>query len=232
MQLKNIHTIAATLVCETGLHIGASDSEMHIGGIDNAVVKHPITEEPYIPGSSIKGKMRAMLEWRTGFVKDKPLGYADYKAERKQSILDILKLFGPHDQLSAEQALEVGPTRIACWDAMLDPNWVKQQKDARRLLTEAKTENIINRIDGAAQHPRQTERVPAGARFLVKITMKDLGDDDDLIKTLFAGMRLIELDGLGGSVSRGYGKVRFDDLTVDGVDRSQEFRAVDPFAVR
>lgn len=232
MQLKNIHTITATLVCKTGLHIGAGDSEIHIGGIDSAVYKHPITEEPYIPGSSLKGKMRFMLEWLTGCVKRQPLGYADYENENKQCILNILKIFGSHGQLKPEQALEVGPTRIACWDAALDPVWVKQQKDARRLLTEVKTENVIDRFKGSAEHPRQIERVPAGARFLVKITMKDLGDEDDLMKTLFVGMRLIELDGLGGSVSRGYGKVRFDDLTVDGVDRSQEFRAVDPFAVR
>ena len=78
MQLKNLHKITATVVCETGLHVGGNDGEMHIGGIDNPVIKHPITNEPYIPGSSLKGKMRAMLEWRSGFVKEKPLDWQDY----------------------------------------------------------------------------------------------------------------------------------------------------------
>lgn len=231
MQLKNIHTITATLVCETGLHIGGNESEMHIGGIDNAVVKHPITDEPYIPGSSLKGRMRAMLEWRSGRVKDVPLGYADYAQDHNLAVKDILQLFGPHGQLSASDAEEIGPTRIACWDAPLDPQWVKEQKDARRLLTEAKAENIINRIDGTAQHPRQTERVPAGARFIIKITMKDLGGEERLMDALFAGLRLVELDGLGGSTSRGYGKVRFENLQVDGRDFTGKFRAIDPFAL-
>ena len=61
MQLKNIQILTATLTLESGLHIGAGDSEIHIGGIDNSVVKHPISGEPYIPGSSLKGKIRSLL---------------------------------------------------------------------------------------------------------------------------------------------------------------------------
>ncbi len=69
MKLNNIVEIKATLVLKTGLHIGSGDSEMHIGGIDNAVIKNPITQKPYIPGSSLKGKIRSLLEWRSGEVK-------------------------------------------------------------------------------------------------------------------------------------------------------------------
>ena len=73
MKLTNIVEIKAKLVLETGLHIGAGDSEMHIGGIDNSVIKHPITQSPYIPGSSLKGKIRTLLEWRSGAVQNAPL---------------------------------------------------------------------------------------------------------------------------------------------------------------
>lgn len=74
MQLTKIRTFTARLTLETGLHIGAGDSEMHIGGVDKQVVKHPLTKQPYIPGSSLKGKMRSLLEWKTGAVQERPLG--------------------------------------------------------------------------------------------------------------------------------------------------------------
>jgi CRISPR-associated protein Csm3 len=76
-QLTRIRSLTARLQLETGLHIGAGDSEMHIGGVDKQIVKHPLTHQPYIPGSSLKGKMRSLLEWKTGAVQEKPLGLAD-----------------------------------------------------------------------------------------------------------------------------------------------------------
>lgn len=231
MQLRNIHFIEGTLVCETGLHIGADSGEMHIGGIDNGVVKNPVTGEPYIPGSSIKGKVRSLLEWRSGHVKEGPLSWRDYQSTKSEDVLRVLSLFGVagSDQLSVDEAEQVGPTRLSFWDAPLDPTWVAEQKAARRLLTEAKSENIINRISGTAQHPRQTERVPAGARFLFRVTLKDLGNDKDFLETLLEGLRLLELDGLGGSSSRGYGKVRFENLRMDGEDLQERLRAAKPF---
>ena len=79
MKLTKILTIRANLRCLSGLHIGGGDTEMHIGGIDNAVVRNPLTGRPYIPGSSLKGKIRSLLEWRTGAVKPEPLSYRDYQ---------------------------------------------------------------------------------------------------------------------------------------------------------
>lgn len=78
MKLTNIIEIKAKLELQTGLHIGAGDSEMHIGGIDNSVIKHPITQSPYIPGSSLKGKIRTLLEWRSGAVQSTPLTLKKY----------------------------------------------------------------------------------------------------------------------------------------------------------
>jgi CRISPR-associated protein Csm3 len=78
LKLNKISVIQGTIELKTGLHIGGGDTEMHIGGTDNPVVKHPHTNEPYIPGSSLKGKIRSLLElkygicgigWRTFFIK-------------------------------------------------------------------------------------------------------------------------------------------------------------------
>ena len=44
------------------------------------------------------------------------------------------------------------------------------------------------------------------------------------------GLKLLELDSLGGSGSRGYGKVKFVGVTIDGQDAQARFDAVQPFA--
>ncbi|WP_297499767.1 type III-A CRISPR-associated RAMP protein Csm3, partial [Thermococcus sp.] len=46
----------------TGLHIGSQRDVSEIGGIDNPVIKDPHTGLPYIPGSSLKGKLRSLFE--------------------------------------------------------------------------------------------------------------------------------------------------------------------------
>lgn len=230
MQLTKVHVLHAELVCRSGVHIGASDSEMHIGGIDNSVVKHPITQEPYIPGSSIKGKVRSLLEWRSGFVSNGPLGWRDYINSHSDKVLAILKLFGVGGQvLTDAQAKEIGPTRLSSWDCSLLPEWISSVRTSEGSYTEVKTENSIDRIAGTAKNPRQTERVPADARFDFKVTVKVL-DDENLLDTLLAGLKLLELDGIGGSVSRGYGKVKFEKLSLDGKNISADFDKIDPFA--
>jgi len=220
MQLTRIRTITARLRLETGLLIGAGDSEMHIGGVDKQVIRHPLSNLPYIPGSSLKGKMRSLLEWKTGAVQEKPLGLADLdraNGAQKEAIKAIVQLFGVSGdaQLTEERAREIGPTRLSFWDCELSPAWLQKVESLNLGLTEVKSENSINRITGAAVAPRFFERIPAGATFDFRLSLKVL-DEEDLLPTVLAGLRLIELDSLGGSGSRGYGKVKFVDLEVDG----------------
>ena len=234
MQLKNIQIITADLILESGLHIGAGDSEIHIGGIDNSVVKHPISGEPYIPGSSLKGKIRSLLEWESGAVQEDPLGKKEYEqstGEQQTKVKRILQLFGVSGDTQDEGFQKhIGHTRLAFWDCPLDETYAQEQRDNDRLYTEAKSENRINRISGTAEHPRQTERVPAGAKFRFRLTLKQYdGDDDALLHTLLTGLKLLEWDSLGGSGSRGYGKVRFDNLELDGKNISDEFAQLKPF---
>ncbi len=234
-QLTNITTITATLELVTGLRVGAGDSEMHIGGVDNTVIKHPHTQSPYIPGPSLKGKMRSLLEWRSGAVKEEALGWKDYEKASgsvQAEVKRILQLFGISGdaKLGVEQMNTMGPTRISFWDCNLNPEWEAQIREDNFALTEVKSENRINRISGVAEHPRQTERVPAGAQFDFRLSVKKLvGDGDDLLNTVLQGLKLLELDSVGGSGSRGYGKVKFVKLKVDGLDAQERLDAIQPF---
>tara|TARA_R110001583_G_scaffold57162_1_gene171657 strand:- start:10471 stop:11178 length:708 start_codon:yes stop_codon:yes gene_type:complete len=235
MQLNKIHTLEATLELVTGLHIGGSTGEMHIGGIDNSVLKHPYTLEPYIPGSSLKGKMRSLLEWRAGVVGEcngKPVSAQAIKelsGEKKERAERIARLFGLSGDAKDDFIKEIGPTRLSFWDCALKPEWVAQRQ-AGELLTEAKSENLIDRISGVAQHPRQTERVPAGALFDFKLSFKELDIDTALLDTILQGLKLLELDAIGGSGSRGYGKIKFNQLTLNGEAIDERFATIDPFA--
>ena len=228
MKLTRIAKITGEIELLSGLHIGSGNTEMHIGGTDNPVIKNPITQEPYIPGSSLKGKMRSLLEWRAGVVGltdggkgGKPLGFSDIARLEGDQIVQgktILKLFGgaPEGGNQDEKLVtEIGPTRLAFWDCALARDWVVAMRDKNLLLTETKMENTIDRIQGVAKDPRNTERVPASAVFDFQLTLK-VHDDEDLLDTVLVGLRLLELGGLGGSGSRGYGKLRFRKLALDG----------------
>jgi CRISPR-associated protein Csm3 len=232
-KLTNITTIEATLELVSGLGIGAGDTEMHIGGVDKTVIKHPLTGAPYIPGSSLKGKMRGLLEWRSGAVKEKPLHASDYKkdesSKKNDEIKRILQLFGVSGD-AKEAAADFSPSRLSFWDCPLDPDWEKEVRANNQLPIEIKSENSINRISGTADAPRFFERVPAGAKFVFRLSLKRLdGDGDDLLDTVLQGLKLIEHDSLGGSGSRGYGKVKFVNLKIDGKDKTADFARVEAF---
>jgi CRISPR-associated protein Csm3 len=235
MQLTRIQKITGKIVLKSGLHIGAGDTEMRIGGTDNPVVKDPLTGQPYIPGSSLKGKMRSLLEWRHGLVlasKGHPFSFQHL--DKKDVALapgNLLRLFGgaPGGEID-DLTRAIGPTRLAFWDCPINADWKTTVADARNLLTtEAKSENSINRIAGVADNPRFTERAIAGAEFDFALTLKVI-DDEDLLSMVLEGMKLLELDSLGGSGSRGYGKIEFRSLTLDDAPIMERFAATAPFA--
>lgn len=233
MKLQKISMIEGKIELVSGLHIGGGDMEMHIGGTDNPVIKNPISGEPYIPGSSIKGKMRSMMEWHSGVVAEtggKPLSFSHLsRLDGQQQVAGkhILRLFGGAPESNPDAALieEIGIGRLSFWDCSLDSAWVEAMKARNLLLTEVKMENSIDRIKGVAENPRNTERVPAGARFDFRLTLRQ-HDDEDLLEEILKGLRLLELSGLGGSGSRGYGKITFGALTLDGEDIQPQLGAV------
>jgi len=232
MQLIKITRITADLELLTGLHIGAGDGEMHIGGVDNQVIRNPVTKEPYIPGSSLKGKIRSLLEWRSGALRDEdqePLGWDHWDDPRARPILRLFGV-GGNPKTRFKEAAELGPTRLSFWDCFLQRAWVTARQYDLPRFTEVKSENMINRISGVAGHPRQTERVPAGALFDFTLSFKRLDqDEENLLETVLAGLKLLELDSLGGSGSRGYGKVKFEHLKIDGEDGDEILKNIVPF---
>lgn len=226
MRLTSIKKLEGTIVLKSGLHIGSGNMEMHIGGTDSPVIKHPHTLEPYIPGSSLKGKVRSLLEMESGLmiytngdvVSSKTLqdinnnGLNDkQKNELKAKCEEILKIFGSSGA-DKEDETGLGPTRVSFADCCLDDEWKKRAKDNRWLLTEEKSENVINRIKGTAEHPRFIERVPEGTKFTFLVTFKILQDGDEALfdNVLLKGLKLLEMDALGGSGSRGYGRIAFE----------------------
>ncbi|WFE69477.1 type III-A CRISPR-associated RAMP protein Csm3 [Thiomicrospira sp. R3] len=238
LQLTKITRIEATLELLTGMHIGAGSDVMHIGGIDNPVIKNPIDNKPYIPGSSLKGKIRSLLEWRAGLVgptQGAPVGLNHLKELTSVQQIEakkIIQLFGASgDTKNTELALTLGPTRCSFWDAKLNEDWYQAVLELGVSITEDKTENTIDRISATAKNPRHTERVPAGAQFQFTLTFKHLLSDDEqqLIPLLLQGLKLLETEGLGGSGSRGYGKVKFIDVKLNGQTLA-DFDTLDPFA--
>ena len=226
MKLNKIIEIKAKLTLQTGLHIGSGNSEMQIGGIDSQVIRNPITREPYIPGSSLKGKIRTLLEWRSGEVKNEPLNLGNIEdIHNKEPVKDILRLFGfaGHSENNKELCEELKASRLSFWDCSLNEKWKEESSEDGFIITEAKSENTIDRITSLTTGGgvRQTERVPAGAEFDFKLMLRQFeGDKPELLELVLKGLKLLELDSLGGSGSRGYGKVKFTKLTVDGNARN------------
>ncbi len=232
MKLIKIKAISGRIVLESGLHIGAGDTEMHIGGTDSPVISNPHTREPYIPGSSLKGKIRSLLEMRSGLLhltNGKPLNATVLNSnlsenEKKEALL-ILKIFGVSGA-DGDLAAEIGPTRVSFADCSLNKKCKQEVLLNNWSFTEIKAENSINRIRGVADNPRFTERVVAGMSFDFSITLKVMEGDENLQDYLLKGLKLLELDALGGSGSRGYGRVHFE---LDG-DLQEKFAEISPIA--
>ena len=189
---------------ETGLHIGGSDAFAAIGAIDSPVIKDPITNLPIIPGSSLKGKMRTLLA----------KVYNEKVAEKPSDDSDILsRLFGN----SKDKRFKMG--RLIFRDAFLS-NADELDSLGVRSYTEVKFENTIDRITAEA-NPRQIERAIRdsifGFELIYEVTDKSQAQVEEDFEVILDGLKLLELDYLGGSGSRGYGKVVFEALKANTV---------------
>jgi CRISPR-associated protein Csm3 len=214
------------LYCETGLHIGAGKGSLEIGGADNPVIKDAFGR-PYVPGSSLRGKVRSLLEQSCGAAVPAELVYLSKRKGQEVRIHqsdrpgdEICLLFGRNpgrmervggDSLESSTST---PARLTVYDAPLDPDSISPQmrENLDDELTEVKSENAIDRITSQA-NPRTLERVPAGSRFHVRFVLDVLCEEDKgLLRKLLEGLRLLEDDALGGGGSRGSGRIRFAGL--------------------
>ena len=183
---------------------------MQIGGTDLTCIKHPVTLKPYIPGSSIKGKMRSELEQKLG-----KFGGRD-KANRAAAPEPTAWSAASLGRTRSAQH-ELGPTRIVVRDAPCTQGGE----------TELKSENVIDRKTGTALHPRKVERVVAGSEFSLRIGIQVWDLDaksthngktggDALVEFVKDGLRALQQTGLGSGISKGSGEIEFRDLKLDG----------------
>ncbi len=193
-----------TLTLISGLHIGDSKDNTEIGGVDSPICRRKDNNEPYIPGSSLKGKMRSLLDIANGI--------AD---STKDSDSIIGRLFGTVNNDKAT------PSRLIVRDSFLTEESRKKLEESKHTdmpYTEVKFENTIDRIKGTASNPRQIERVPAGSVFNIEFVINIIAsseadataNEQEYLNTLNAAIIMLEDDYLGGSGSRGYGQVKIE----------------------
>lgn len=216
-QLVKKIRIQSTITLLTGLHIGGSSENVEIGGIDNPVIKLATKKnQPYIPGSSLKGKMRCLLEQAAG-------------APNVGLDNTINNFFGVTEN-SRLGISDNRPSKIIIRDAMLTEDSELALRGSDNLdmpYTESKWENVIDRVKGVAEHPRQSERVPAGAEFNVEFIINVWDDDNeqDLLALFHRGINLLENDYLGGSGSRGYGQIKFGEMSITELSNANNWNA-------
>jgi len=210
--------IRAEIEALTGLHIGGSGAGLEIGGLDKEVIRNPLTQRPYIPGSSLRGKMRSQTEKVKGLAQNNRIGQVtihtckEESEYRRDGGCPVCHVFGVPAEVEYS-----GPTRLLVRDAELTDESAQRLSAARTdlLYAELKTEVAIDRVTSAAT-PRTLERVPAGAVFGPVELVFSIYEAEDFgrLKVVIDALQLVEDDYLGGSGSRGSGKVCFNKLAV------------------
>ena len=214
LKIKKYVTITGVLICKTGLRIGGSREELEIGGMDNPIIRDVVDGLPYIPGSSLKGKLRSILEYKYGKVdaQGNPCGCA-----QPLDVCPVCTIFGPH----LKPTHELGPSRLIVRDALLTKQSLDELSKLNReeglQYAEVKTENIIDRRTGVARRGglRTQERVPKGTSFDLNMSVRVFEDDDEdkMVGYIKEALGLLGSDYLGGSGTRGYGWVEITNLT-------------------
>lgn len=209
--LECIYRLDFEIELLTGLHIGGSTDTFDIGGADSTVIKNPLTHEPYIPGSSIKGKLRSLLTQKYGKV--------SFEKKDPEMVLEKDEIRCLFEPVSTRDDLNV--SRCIFRDAYLtDESKEELQKHlGLGTFTEIKAENSVDLLQGKSD-PRFTERVPRGAKFSGEIVMQIYeGDNAEQLKEVInEALKMLELNYLGGSGTRGYGRVEI---------HSQDFQKVE-----
>lgn len=225
IKLQGRVLLSFQIVAQTGLHIGGSDTGIEIGGVDKTIIRDRLTNQPYIPGSSLRGKVRSLLEKYLGLPQNERIGTGMIHTAKSATEYDksvVAQIFG----ISGKGDFG-GPSRLVVRDMMMSATSVNALKASGRTdlpFSEVKTEVAIDRVTSAAS-PRQMERVPAGTIFgetdnAVMVYSIYQGNgfeaqrDIDNFSKLILGMQLLEDDYLGGLGSRGSGRVIFKNISL------------------
>lgn len=208
--------LSGLIECMTGLHIGATEEAYQIGGMDNPVIKDPLSGYPYIPGSSLKGKLRTIMEWAKDRINTSGNNPgAIHECQEKNC--PVCRIFGTGADNSDKR--KTGPTRILVRDSFPTEKTIRKfetLKEQKGFPVEIKTEVNINRITSKPlSGPRSLERVPRGAEFNFEMiySVYDIDDkgtvDVENLKDLITVLKLMEESALGGGGSRGAGRIKF-----------------------
>ena len=217
MKRTSMHKIEATLTCVSGVRVGGTGDQLEIGGLDLTVIKDPVSLRPYLPGSSLKGRMRSELEHQLGRYSNEghePCDCCDQTCP-------VCRVFGPHKFKPGRQGprrTHPGPTRLLVRDAQLeDPT--------APVNLEIKTESVNDRVTGQAGHPRPVERVAAGTKFRLRMALQVFDDDskfaygpatgkEALLAVVKEALGYVGCTGIGGGISRGSGEVKIEGWNV------------------
>lgn len=194
--------ITGKIILKSGMHIGSSEAFAAIGAIDSPVARDPVSGLPYLPGSSLKGKMRSLLA--KAYNENLKIKTRDEDDER------IKRLFGCSKNADGNPQ----SSRLIFSDAILN-NMEELKRKGLSVPTEAKEENTINPLTAIA-NPRMIERVVKGAEFPLSLIYNAIDPDtvEEDLSLLADGLRLLQYDYIGGHGSRGYGRIAIRDLDV------------------
>lgn len=192
----------ADLKVLTGLHIGGGSAFSAIGAVDSPVVRDALSKLPIIPGSSLKGKLRTLLA--------------------RSLAADITKLPEPNGDdpvikrlFGASAPDDIVKSRLQFSDCFL------KNKDELKKIgpTEIKFENTISRSTSAAT-PRQIERVISGSvfGFCMVYELENKAELEEDMEYFIRGLKLLQMDYLGGHGTRGYGRVSFENFQLEQVE--------------
>lgn len=199
--------ISGKIEVVTGMHIGGSSAFSAIGAVDSPVIRDKQSDLPMIPGSTLKGKMRTLMARGFSQSASAKIGYHDDDPEI------VLRLFG-----NAKKSKEDHRNSRLLFSDMILSNMDELKQMDIHSATEVKFENSINRLTAVA-NPRQIERVIRGSKFDLDIiyNVEDETQIEEDFQAIKDGFTLLEYDYIGGSGSRGYGKIKFKNLKAKNV---------------
>lgn len=214
MQFKENLIVSGRLVCETGLHVGGANESIEIGGIDNIIIRDANSDLPFIPGSSLKGKMRSLMELNNSQSTENIIQTRGKPCKCGTCL--PCKIFGVSADDSRVEGKQTGPTRLIVRDLFPTNETLQLWDENEEVIrgAEVKYENTIDRITSSA-NPRPSERVPRGSEFNMELIFSVYNEEDqENFQGVFEALRLLEDNYLGGSGTRGYGKITFKEITV------------------
>ena len=202
MPFKERFEVSGTLTTESPLHIGCGQTVTHPNlrfeqgegpeqQVEIGAVARDHAGRPYIPGSTLKGRLREILRQHV-----------------TKGMLDLL--FGSKEQ--SEDNAKAGSVEF--WDSMYKhgpsqpvaetvPYWHPEK------LTGVASAVTISRKTRTAAHQKLMHReyVPASVSFAVEI--KGQGLTEESIAVLLVGLEQLSVTGLGADTGDGQGRLRW-----------------------